>query len=215
MRREDHDRPPSDLSSPPASRGRRGRRYGTGDMQTTASNDDLTVRAATDADRPAIIDLCRAALGRREGDPNEASLAWKHDRNAFGSSPAWVAVEPDGALAGVRVFLRWVFDAPAEGPVPAVRAVDTSPLSARRLTRVRVAAEKLAPPGGSAKRGIGYLLRRCGAHYTLRGAGPGALRDGFVPAPRIGTVLTWRPVNRPGVPSTGDLALTLGDVKPF
>lgn len=88
--------------------------------------DDLEIRRATDDDRPAVIDLCRASLGWKAGDPNEAFFAWKHDQNAFGTSPAWVAVTPDGTLAGLRVFLRWRFRRPDGSTFDAVRAVDTA-----------------------------------------------------------------------------------------
>ena len=96
------------------------------DEHSGTPKDDLTIRVATAADREAIVGLCRASLGWAEGDPNEAFFAWKHDQNAFGASPAWVAVAPDGSLAGVRVFLRWQFDTPSEGTISAVRAVDTA-----------------------------------------------------------------------------------------
>jgi GNAT superfamily N-acetyltransferase len=331
-------------------------------MGETPGSDDLVIRRATDEDRSAIIELCRASLGWVEGDPNEAFFAWKHDQNPFGPSPTWVAVAPDGSLAGVRVFLRWAFDVPGEATISAVRAVDTathpdwqgkgiftrltmgaldelgdegldvvfntpndqsrpgylkmgwsqvgrvpvavrlrSLTSARRLAGARAAAEKwsqpvdvaldapsaladrdgvqrlldalatppgiatarsveylqwrysfgplryramplgdrledglvifrvrrrgtateltvcdmLAPPAASARRAIGYLLRRSGADYAIRCAGPGSVRDGFVPANRLGPILTWRPVNRPGVPELADLSLTLGDVELF
>jgi len=327
-----------------------------------ASKDGLTIRAATDEDRRAIIELCRASLGWAEGDPNEAFFAWKHDRNAFGASPAWVAAAPDGSLVGVRVFLRWQFDVPGEGTISAVRAVDTathpdwqgkgiftrltlgaldelrddgldvvfntpndqsrpgylkmgwsqvgrvpvavrvrSVSSAQRLAGARAAAQKwsepvdvavdaptvlaasddvqrlldalapapgiatsrsveylqwrysfeplryralplgdrledglvvfrvrrrgtateltvcdvLTPPGASARRAIGYLLRRSGADYAIRCSGLGSLRDGFLPANRLGPILTWRPVNRPDIPTIADLSLTLGDVELF
>ena len=93
---------------------------------TGAEHDGLTIRAATTADRGAVIELCRASLGWRAGDPNEGFFAWKHDENPFGPSPAWVAVADDGALAGLRVFLRWRFRTPAGEVIGAVRAVDTA-----------------------------------------------------------------------------------------
>ena len=331
-------------------------------MPDAASTDELTIRRSTPSDRDAVIGLCRASLGWVEGDPNEAFFSWKHDQNPFGASPTWVAVAPDGEMAGVRVFLRWAFDEPGRGTISAVRAVDTathpdwqgkgiftrltlgaldelggdgldvvfntpndqsrpgylkmgwsevgrvpvavrlrSALSARRVAGARAAAEKwsepvdagleapmvlaatdevqrlldslgpargiatarsveylqwrysfgplryralplgdrvgdglvlfrvrrrgsateltvcdvLAPPGTSARRAIGYLLRRSGADYAIRCGGPGSLSDGFLPANRLGPILTWRPVNRPRVPSIGDLSLTLGDVELF
>lgn len=88
--------------------------------------DQLAIRAMTPEDRLSVIELCRAALGWKEGDPNEGFFAWKHDENPFGTSPAWVAVAPDGSLAGLRVFLRWRFVAPGGEVIDAVRAVDTA-----------------------------------------------------------------------------------------
>ena len=87
---------------------------------------ELRLRRATDEDRPGIIKLCRALLGWEEGDPNEAFFAWKHDENAFGPSPSWVAEAPDGSLAGLRVFLRWRFRDASGRTLQAVRAVDTA-----------------------------------------------------------------------------------------
>lgn len=326
------------------------------------SGDELRIRPATMADRPAIIELCRASLGWVEEDPNEAFFSWKHDQNPFGASPSWVAVTPDGSLAGVRVFLRWAFTSPDGRSVSAVRAVDTAthpdwqgkgiftrltlggleqladegldvvfntpndqsrpgylkmgwsevgrvPVALRvrsvtrapRLVGARAAADLwsrpvdvaldasealsahdelqrlldavdtprglatarsveylqwrysfeplryralplgdhlrdglvlfrvrrrgtatelticdvLAPRGASARSAIGYLLRRSDADYAIRCHGPGSARDGFVPASRLGPILTWRPVNRPGVPSLSELSLTLGDVELF
>lgn len=72
-----------------------------------------------------MISLCRESLGWRPEDPSERFFAWKHDENPFGPSPAWVAQDADGRLAGVRVFMRWGF---VEGTrrYRAVRAVDTA-----------------------------------------------------------------------------------------
>lgn len=94
---------------------------------SSTNRSDLTYRRATDADRPAIIALCRASLGWKQGDPNEAFFGWKHDRNPFGMSPAWVAVTPDGQIVGLRVFLRWEFEEPGSTRrITTVRAVDTA-----------------------------------------------------------------------------------------
>ena len=96
-------------------------------MSTNApAADELTIRRAGPEDREAIITLARASLGWKEGDPNEAFFAWKHDENAFGTSPAWLSVAPDGRIAGLRVFLRWRFRTPQGQTLSAVRAVDTA-----------------------------------------------------------------------------------------
>lgn len=106
------------------------------------SSDGLELRLATPADRPAIVPLLAAALGREDDPRFEQLYAWKHEENAFGPSPTWVAVDGD-RLAGIRAFMRWEFVGPGgsrsvgtPGGSPsrgttgarlrAVRAVDTA-----------------------------------------------------------------------------------------
>ncbi len=85
---------------------------------------DLELRRVDDADRPAILELLAQSLGR-DADPRyDALFAWKHEENAFGPSPAWVAVDGE-RLAGFRVLMRWEF-VDHGGIVHAVRAVDTA-----------------------------------------------------------------------------------------
>lgn len=86
----------------------------------------VLVRAARATDRGSILELCRESLGWQEGDPNEEFFAWKHDDNAFGSSPTWIAENPEGRMLGVRCFLRWRFRDSQGGTFEAVRAVDTA-----------------------------------------------------------------------------------------
>ena len=87
--------------------------------------DDLHVRAATEADLPAILDLMRLSLGEGLTPRSEAFWAWKHRDNPFGTSPVLLAETPEGQLAGLRVFMRWTWRAGGE-EVGAVRAVDTA-----------------------------------------------------------------------------------------
>lgn len=84
----------------------------------------LKLRRATPDDEPQVLALMEAALGWKPSDPNQDFFTWKHIENPFGRSPAWVA-EVDGELAGFRTFMRWRFLTP-DGPVEAVRAVDTA-----------------------------------------------------------------------------------------
>jgi GNAT superfamily N-acetyltransferase len=86
---------------------------------------EVVVRRASTVDRPGIVELASAALGWREGEPNEALFDWKHRDNVFGPSPMWVA-EIDGRLAGFRTFLRWEWERAGGGSAKAVRAVDTA-----------------------------------------------------------------------------------------
>ena len=89
-----------------------------------AASAGLEIRAATAADRPAIIELCRSSLGWGDDTRFERLFAWKHDHNAFGPSPTWVALDGD-RIVGLRAFMRWEF---LRGGVVlrAVRAVDTA-----------------------------------------------------------------------------------------
>jgi glycosyltransferase involved in cell wall biosynthesis/predicted N-acetyltransferase YhbS len=87
------------------------------------TDDGLSIREASDADRPAVLDLLRRSLGA--DDPRYAQFfAWKHDQNPFGPSPMWVA-EEDGRVVAFRTFLRWEFVRGGE-VLRAVRAVDTA-----------------------------------------------------------------------------------------
>lgn len=87
----------------------------------------LTFRRADERDRPAILDLLRVSLGREVDDRYDALFAWKHEENAFGPSPAWVACDGE-RIAGFRTLMRWEFVDPQrpDGTVRAVRAVDTA-----------------------------------------------------------------------------------------
>jgi GNAT superfamily N-acetyltransferase len=86
--------------------------------------DALEFRPYERADHDAVMSLLQASLQWPATDQYRAYFDWKHVDNAFGPSPAWVAV--DGArVAGLRVFLRWEFESP-DGVVRAVRAVDTA-----------------------------------------------------------------------------------------
>ena len=88
------------------------------------TDDGLTIRRVTAADRAEVIRLLAASLGR-EDDPRYATLyAWKHEENAFGASPAWVACDGD-RIAAFRALMRWEF-ARGDDLVQAVRAVDTA-----------------------------------------------------------------------------------------
>ena len=73
----------------------------------------------------------------------------------------------------------------------------------------------LAPVGRSVRPVVREVARRSGADHLIRCGGASIARDGFVPAPQLGPVLTWRPVARTGVPSLAELDLTLGDVELF
>ncbi|MFM8972471.1 MAG: GNAT family N-acetyltransferase, partial [Actinomycetota bacterium] len=88
------------------------------------SDGSLVLRRAEPADRAAVIRLLAASLGREDDPRYETLYAWKHEENAFGASPAWVACDGD-TIAGFRALMRWEFTRGAD-TVQAVRAVDTA-----------------------------------------------------------------------------------------
>ena len=77
----------------------------------------------------------------------------------------------------------------------------------------------LAPTGTSPKRAW-KALKGAGVDYLLKGStSQGRLpladaRQGFVPVPALGPILTWRPVATLMVPAMDHSALTLGDIEP-
>lgn len=85
---------------------------------------DLVVRAAEPADLPAVLALLRDAMHRSDDTRFDDLFRWKHLENAFGASPAWVAVDGD-RLAAVRYLMRWEFER-GDRVLRAVRAVDTA-----------------------------------------------------------------------------------------
>lgn len=85
---------------------------------------ELLIRPATSDDEPQILGLLTSSLGWLPDRLHRDFFAWKHRRNPFGPSPAWVAVVGT-QVAGFRTFLRWEFNTPT-GRVRAVRAVDTA-----------------------------------------------------------------------------------------
>ena len=91
----------------------------------TTVEQDVTVRPASAADRPSVLALLDASLGWESDDRHADFFSWKHERNPFGPSPAWVAVDRDGRLLGFRAFLRWEFTQ-GSTVVRAARAVDTA-----------------------------------------------------------------------------------------
>jgi hypothetical protein len=70
--------------------------------------------------------------------------------------------------------------------------------------------EWLAP---RADRGaLARLVRDAGDYAVGIGLGP---RHGFVPLPKQGPIVTWRPLARAQVPQLADLSFTLGDLELF
>jgi hypothetical protein len=86
--------------------------------------DELTTRAATEGDLPAILTLLEESMRRAHDARFDTLFRWKHLENAFGASPMWVACDGD-RIVGLRVFMRWEFRR-GDAIVRCVRAVDTA-----------------------------------------------------------------------------------------
>lgn len=84
----------------------------------------MTVRAAVEADIPAIVELLKTSLGESLMPKSEAFWRWKHLENPFGASPVLLAFEGE-QLVGVRAFMRWEWILNGY-VIKAVRAVDTA-----------------------------------------------------------------------------------------
>ena len=82
------------------------------------------VRAATDDDLPAVLDLLAASLGWVPGSLYERYFRWKHLENPYGRSAMLVA-DDNGRIVALRAFLRWELVRDGE-VLRVVRAVDTA-----------------------------------------------------------------------------------------
>ncbi len=65
---------------------------------------------------------------------------------------------------------------------------------------------------GPDRRALRRLVGAAGDYAVACGLGAG---HGLVPLPRLGPVVTWRPLARPGVPRLGELTFGLGDLELF
>ncbi len=86
---------------------------------------DYTLRAATEGDRAAVLQLLAASLGWGDDERFASFYAWKHEQSPFGRSRGLVAVDGD-RVVGFRTFLRWEFVDAGGTRRRAVRAVDTA-----------------------------------------------------------------------------------------
>jgi GNAT superfamily N-acetyltransferase len=144
-----------------------------------------------DVGHPARDVLAEAGLDRLLADLPE-SAAWSTPRTSeylrwrYGFGPLrYRAVEVRGGLAVFRVRRRGD-------------------------SREVALCEWLAPQPD--RRALASLVDRAGDYLVACGQG---LAHGVVPIPRLGPVLTWRPLTRPGTVAIRDLALRLGDLELF
>jgi GNAT superfamily N-acetyltransferase len=131
-----------------------------------------------------------------------------------------------GPAAGLRTartpaYLRWRYGLAGLG-YRAI-AMGDDPAAGLAIFRVRRRggateagiSDVIVPLGadGTRRRLLTLVARETGADYAIRVGRP-LLRAGYVPFPRQGPILTWRPLaDRTPAPSLGDLDLSLGDVE--
>jgi hypothetical protein len=81
-----------------------------------------------DADAAAAcLDLIRRTRSSATLDRRTTEFwNWKHASNPFGASQGLYAVDANGAVIGLRIFMRWVLGHPDGRTIIAARAVDTA-----------------------------------------------------------------------------------------
>jgi len=86
----------------------------------------------------------------------------------------------------------------------------------RRGAALEIAiCDVLAPPRTRLRAPLRDIVRRVGADYMIAATSSVGLTAGFLPAVGLGPVVTWKPINRTGVPVMKDLELVLGDIELF
>jgi hypothetical protein len=109
-------------------------------------------------------------------------------------------------------YLRWRYGfGPLDYRVVEVRGgLAIFRVRRRGPSREVAVCEWLAP--GPDRRALRRLADTAGDYVVACGLGAA---HGLVPLPRLGPVLTWRPLARLAAPSLGDLAFSLGDLELF
>ena len=133
------------------------------------------------------------------------------------AEPPWMRSEPDVRALRTHTtatFLRWRYgndllgyrlleDAHAAVIVRLRRRGDALELVIAAVVRGDTAAADTL---------VAQSLHGSGADYAIR-TGPANLRNGFVPVPKAGPILTWRALTEPGMPPLGNWRATLGDLE--
>jgi hypothetical protein len=88
------------------------------------THNKLIIRAASDEDIPAIVNLFSICLRDEGGSPTADFWRWKHIQNPFGKSPVLLAYS-NQQLVGLRAFMRWQWRQ-HDKVLSAYRAVDTA-----------------------------------------------------------------------------------------
>jgi GNAT superfamily N-acetyltransferase len=206
--------------------------------ELTASGCDAVFNTPNTQSRPGYLkmgwaELGRPSLGARPSGP-VAVVRMARSRAAAEkwSEPTTVGEPACDALAGSGIgsllsalppvekwctprsveYLRWRygFDPLHYRAVDVRGGLAVFRVRRRGPSREVALCEWLAP--GADRRAVRHLVRAAG-DYLL--AGDLGANHGLVPMPRLGPVVTWRPLARPNTPALADLAFRLGDLELF
>jgi GNAT superfamily N-acetyltransferase len=206
--------------------------------ELTAAGCDAIFNTPNDQSRPGYLkmgwkELGRPSLGVRPRGPKAAlrmaqsgAAAQKWSEPTAVGHPAGDALGGpaiDSLLAGLPPasgwatprtagYLRWRYGfEPLRYRAFEVRSgLAVFRVRRRGPSREVVLCEWLAP--GPDRPALRRLVRAAGDYVIASDLGA---VHGLVPVPRLGPVVTWRPLARPGVPDLGDLAFRLGDLELF
>lgn len=206
--------------------------------ELTAAGYDAVFNTPNTQSRPGYLkmgwtELGRPALGARPCGPLGAlRMAQSREAAEKWSEPVTVGQPAADALRGSGLdsllatvpapsgwstprtaeYLRWRYGfEPLRYRVQEVRGGLTVFRVRRRGPSREVAlCEWLAP--GPDRRALRRLVNSAGDYLVASDLG---VVHGLLPLPRLGPVVTWRPLAWPGVPALGDLTFSLGDLELF
>lgn len=206
--------------------------------ELTAAGYDAVFNTPNTRSRPGYLkmgwsELGRPALGARPRGPvgalrmvrsREAAEKWSEPttvgqpatealRDAgLDSFLATLPAPPGWATLRSSEYLRWRYGfQPLHYRALEVRGgLAIFRVRRRGPSREVALCEWLAP--GPDRRALGQLVQAGGDYAVACGLG---VAHGLVPVPRLGPVLTWRPLGRTDIPALGDVAFGLGDLELF
>jgi GNAT superfamily N-acetyltransferase len=206
--------------------------------ELTASGFDAVYNTPNARSRPGYLkmgwkELGRPALGARPrglaatlrmARSKEAAEKWS-EASTVGQPAAEVLRDAalDSLLAGLPPpsgwatprttgYLRWRYGfEPLHYRIVDVRdGLAVFRVRRRGPSREIALCEWLAP--GPDRPGLRRLVRAAGDYLVASDLG---LAHGLVPLPRLGPIVTWRPLARPDVPALADFTFRLGDLELF
>ena len=206
--------------------------------ELTAAGYDAVFNTPNTQSRPGYLkmgwaELGRPALGAQPRGPlaalrmarsREAAEKWSEPvRVGQPAADAFRGSGLDALLAGLPLpagwstprtarYLRWRYGfEPLNYRVLEVRdGLAVFRVRRRGPSREVTLCEWLAPRPD--RRSLRRLLRTTGDYLVAAGLGTS---HGLVPVPRLGPMVTWRPLARADLPALGDLSFCLGDLELF